>query len=671
MKNIIVLVIDGLSKWYIDRIKKDTFFEFLDDNTYCYDNLFSVGPFTEAAVRGFWSACNPLEGVSYLSETCYKKERFQEWFSESHYMYYGELTPYFTDGIKYDNKNLKREKSWKRGFEHIWKNRIKYYINSAENNKSNIWKVEFILENYFKSYNRSPEVISESKKYFNDKLAYIKDIIINKTESSFFSALSNELYYDCENANMAKYKKQFNHVLSVDEAFFIKEAKDKNISYILEAKDEESIKEKELSGTSNRCIHSNNDLLSQMRDENEYLPKLKEELDDFFNWYDSEGNTLEKPFFAYIHNYDFHYPENFINSRYNNREEYDKEVCALRKKLHSLNNRNMSVSKQLSLLLIADNLKYLWEEVQKRGLIDDTCIVITADHGISNFMYPLNKSENRWNYTRTNFNVPMYIYDKSIPCQHNKFLYSSINFFDIIKKININEFNNDNSSDNKYIFTSWINGVPDFEREKIKIGIRSKKYSITCEGYFTQLFPSLKIKGIYDLINDPDEVKEIPFEKANDDKFFKCLYDNMNKEWVKLVNNIILYADKRYGFKDKYQYYIDNQEVFCSESNYDEKKYHSLLDLAKKIIIFGLNNNAVKILEGISDKLELKAIWDIGNVSPKSKFFGHNIKKPDTKDVTPESIIVICTDNEIEYISYLEEKKIHKYITYFDYIKIG
>ena len=54
MKNIIIIVIDALSKWYIDQHKNEnSFFKYLEKEGYCADNMYSTGPFTEAAVRGF------------------------------------------------------------------------------------------------------------------------------------------------------------------------------------------------------------------------------------------------------------------------------------------------------------------------------------------------------------------------------------------------------------------------------------------------------------------------------------------------------------------------------------------------------------------------------------------------------------------------------------------
>ena len=92
--NFIILTIDALSKWYIDNFKKnDGFFEYLEKHTYNFKNMYAMGPFTEAAVRGYWAGIEPLDGHSYLSESYFEHETFQNVFSKTHYMYYGELVP--------------------------------------------------------------------------------------------------------------------------------------------------------------------------------------------------------------------------------------------------------------------------------------------------------------------------------------------------------------------------------------------------------------------------------------------------------------------------------------------------------------------------------------------------------------------------------------------------
>lgn len=660
--NFIILTIDALSKWYIDNFKKnDGFFEYLEKHTYNFKNMYAMGPFTEAAVRGYWAGIEPLDGHSYLSESYFEHKTFQNVFSKTHYMYYGELVPYYNYNLKSDNL-IKRESCEERAFEHVWKDRLNYYCDLYVKgllNNDELWKIEWILDQFFEKYEKASAVKKEQVKYEEDKAQYMLDILLNQERSEFYKNLWNQLVENCKFPNITCLKNQMKHDLLSIEAIFIKKAKNKNLEIALDSSvNTKSELENVLTGEKCRCIISNNDLLFQMRDQNERLPKLKEEIDNFLSWYDSIGKKLNSPYFAYIHNYDFHYPENFMNARYENFDEYQNEIKILCEKINNVTARNMSVSKQLCLDLIEKNLEYFWNELRLRGIFNNTCVVITADHGISNFMYPVKKSNARWNFTRINFNVPMYIkapmlkerQDDRLLCANTvpRLLDELEGQEDPISSL-LSEVEN-----KEYIFTSWINGIPDFERNKIKLGIRSKEYSITCEGFFTQFFSSLNINGIYNLKEDPDEVLNMPYETLIHDNAFQSLYKKMGDEWYKLVCKIISDKNSGYNFLHKYAYYVQDNLFYNLNKNTSKMTLTDFEHLVsgKKIILWGTGNQGRIFLEKFPDTCELYKVWD-ENKTRQRKFYGHTIYSPSVQDVCENIIVIICDNNEIEKVHLL------------------
>ena len=209
--NFLIITIDALSKWYIDQYKKEnSFFTYLEENTYSFQNMYSTGPFTEAAIRGYWCGNDSLDGYSYLSESHFEQDTFLDFFSKSHYMYYGELIPYFNYKIKCDSRN-KREKCEERAFEHLWSARLSYYCDLYKNgqlSKKEFWKIEFILEQFFEKYSRAYSVALECKKYKCDKTMYILDILEHRELSDFYHGLSNQLVEICKYPNLICLKNQ-------------------------------------------------------------------------------------------------------------------------------------------------------------------------------------------------------------------------------------------------------------------------------------------------------------------------------------------------------------------------------------------------------------------------------------------------------------------------------
>lgn len=672
--NFLIVTIDALSKWYIDKIKKNnSFFSYMEKNTYCFSNMFSLGPFTEAAVRGYWSGDFPLKGYNYLSESHFENDTFFEEYSKSHYMYYGELIPYYNYKTKTDNE-LQREKCELRAFEHIWSARLEYYcglFRSGNIKQNDYKKISFILDQYFQKYERAKAVASEKIKFESNKKGYINEILKEEKKCSLYRALNNNLLDSCKYRNITCIENQIKRDISADEALFIKKAKNKNIQIALANKfNKPDALESILNGEKNRCIISNNDLLAQMRDENEKLPKLKEEIDDFLSWYDTIGKELSVPFFAYIHNYDFHFPENFLNTRYEDQEEYHREVGNLIVKLDNLQNNNISVSKQLCLELIETNLKYFWDQLSKRNIFENTCVIFSADHGISNFMNPINKSNSRWNYTRTNFNVPLYI---KAPNVENKIDYRMLctnNFKQYLKDINSNkkiiEFNSHNQQ-KEYIYTLWINGIPEIDRSPIKIGIRDREWSITCEGLFSQSFHSLKILGIYDLTNDYDEINSVDYHQAIKDKNFNELYKAMGLEWYRQIHDLI--GDEK--VHKIYDNVIEFQEILSEYQDYfsDNKRTSKSEFLerlhGKKLIIYGCNQITVDLLGNIPDECELQEIWSDSN-EPLKQYYGHKVVIPHSVDNA--DIVVNCSTNELQFLQMMKDNHISNYDNYLSII---
>lgn len=662
-KNFLIVTIDALSKWYIDQVRMpNDFWTYLEKETLNFSDMYATGPFTEAAVRGFWSGAEPLFGSGYLSETNFSNETiFEQFLNDSYYMYLGQLVPYINNKMKYNNDNVNRENMLDRAFEHIWNNRIIYYINLY--NKKNLeekdyWKIQFILDEFFDKYNFDEKGQKQKIQYYKNKRMYIKNIMDKNIYSEFYKTFYSQLFYDCQYPNIVKYKKQLKHNVSKNEAIFIKKSKNKNIQYLFDFNRNNEIEiEKQLRENNNRCIFSNNDLLSHMRDENENLPKLNEEIDDFLNWYDKYSYDMDKPYFAYIHNYDFHYPENFLNSRYES-VEYEQEILNKINLLDEINEKKMSVSKQLSILNIEKNLKYLFTELSKRNAFSNTILIITSDHGISNFMYKIGKNEERWNYTKTNFNIPFYVIGKDLPKYQFNGLYDSKIIKQIFEDLKDEKFNikKYQRKEKEYLTTAWINGVPDLDRNNIKIGIRNKHYSITLEGLFTQKFDTLIKRGIYNLDIDPDELN------CNSKQYPKTMIEQLKKEWINLSKRIINESDYRYGYKDRYAY-IEKEYFNYNEDN----SISSIEDLkCKNIIVFGRGVQATEFLSKYGSLLKVKEIWDNYINSSKEYYFGHTVKKPDIAHFTNDDFIIICSRYEADVCKKLNDigVKANRYIMY-------
>ena len=668
-KNVLIIVIDALSKWYIDQCKtENSFFGKLEKKTYCANNMFSNGPFTEVATRGLWASQDSLSGTSYLCESYFDNTTMYEQFkSNGYYIYVGELIPFFTNKIQADN-SIKREACEVRGFDHIWRNRLQYYIELKKRGfflEDSIWKVELLLEQYFNCYSNNINIKCEEKKYFINKREYIEDILENELKSSFFVNQDSLMYFSSIYRNCKELQNILDYPPINEEMSFIVKAKYKNLQYLVEMNQNKNIDmlvEKELEGTNNnRCVHSNNDLLSHLRGGYEKLPKLRDELNSFLIWYD-QNQYSSTPFWAYIHNFDFHFPENFMNNKFEDRKLYLQELKEKEGTLSKIKCCNMSVSKQLSIMNIEKCLEEFWEELEKRKVFNDTYVILTADHGISNFMNSLDKPLERWNYKKSNFQVPFYMQGCGVRPYEDYNLHSAKDILPtLLDKCNIlySDCNYTgikiNTEKKDYLFTTWINGIPDLNYKPIRVGIRDKKYSITCEAFITQFIGSAKILGIYDLEHDKNETNCLSRTKIQD-KNFDNLFEKLKEEWFKVVISVLSDYNSPYNFYKKYKFLDKKKDIY--------KQYNKMLDRIswdefrhmvdkRKIILFGVGQSLYSFLGNTSFNYEVKEIWDNDPEKNGRYIFGNVVKQPNKESINDDVFIVITSRYEIEIVEQL------------------
>lgn len=667
-----------MAKWYIDHIKeKDSFFKHLEEISYCANNMYSSGPFTEAAVREMWASQSTITGRNYLSEAYFDNNTiFQVFKDNGYFIYMGELIPFFNDNFIVDNNNVQREEGRIRGFIHLWKNRLLYFIDiykKGEIKDTDFSQLEFILDCFFNTFSSTDKILLEKEKFKNNIKKYIEDILQNVYQSSFFKYISSKDYFNSMYRNAVNVNKIIENPLLPSEEHFLFKAKYKNTQYLLESindadENKVDVVEKLLSGSSNRCIHSNNDLISHMRMNFEKLPKLKDELDTFIKWYD-EDYDVSQPFFAYIHNYDFHYQESFINSEYEDMEAYTREIREKAIEIDELEFKKMSLSKQLTMRNIENNLAKFWEELAQRNIFDNTYVILTADHGISNYMYPANRNESeRWNYLKTNFQVPFYMQGCNItPEKDNSFYMARCILPTLIEKCALKNTDNiigksiNEEKNNEFSYAIWINGIPDFYRQQMKVGIRNQKYSMTFEAFVTQIFDTSEIKGVYDLTTDPDECNNLKWKKIQDEEFIK-LYNTLKDIWFNNIQQILL--DKNV-FQNRFEFLINNEEFY---KNYNKKtqrvSWYNFECMAnhRKLILFGSGDVCRQFISNKSFKLDVKEIWDNDIKKDGTYFMGHKIVNPPLS-INHDNIFVIITSRyELEIIEQLRQMGVTEFM---------
>lgn len=674
MKNVIIIVIDALSKWYIDQYKKDGgFFSNLEENGYTALNMFSGAPFTEGAVHEFWASEDTFMGLINPAERHFGNDPLPILFKKNGYYIYAD------DEFRMNMNNRIPVDSWSktdiqgtegRALTRLMAIKIPYYIrlwDTGEFTSDDYWKIETLLTDFFESGFGYETAEAENNIFQEDKVAYINDILENKAKSSFYKNLGST-----EKISKRKFplSSGFNMIqdtsLSDIEKLFVMEAKYKNLEFLYQMEKESSTNDPKYfeeilwADQTNRCIQTNNDLSYTLR--NSYNKKsLKDSLSKFIEWYDKlDVQTNASPFFAYIHTSVFHYPASFTENMYGD-AGYEAELMQKRKEVENMQWKKMSVSKQLSLSYIEKQLENFWSALTERDFFKDSYIILTADHGISNFMYQKLDSKHRWNYTKINFQVPFYMQGCDITPYKDYGLRSAKDIIPILTDMcSLNTYKNNyigtkDCADNiKYISTAWINGEPDLDRRKIRMGIRNKKFSITWESYITQFWATGRTPGVYDLEKDPDERVDIG-EFGSTEEAYTSLLDQLKSQWFDKVLSVLANRENIWGAKKDYDFLVANREYYENlNRNLHKENWNELNQRihGRKLILYGKGSSLKDFICDTQFTYEIEEIWD-EEAKPNEYFLGSKVCKPHA-DIS-DCLIIITGDNELKAVEALRK----------------
>ena len=180
-------------------------------------------------------------------------------------------------------------------------------------------------------------------------------------------------------------------------------------------------------------------------------------------------------------------------------------------------------------------------------MLDNTSVVITADHGFSYYFSPIREKYVISSY-RENYNVPFIICDKNIEprlvpnyCSTKDIPSTLLDLAGIkipkeFKGNSLLKYNGEN-----YALLEYMGGgCPDIMRRPIILGVRTDDYDVIMDIYINKKFEDNKIKEIYDMKDDPFE-----YNNLSNSKYIK---KNISKE-LKILENRYNEIIKQYEVK--------------------------------------------------------------------------------------------------------------------------
>ena len=557
-KNILFIVIDSVTNDILFNKSNSRdiapFLYSLRDKSISGDKMYSQAPYTEAALMSLLGSVDTMDNGGYM-ERMKNTKCILELFKENNYKvffnnYYPSIYPsYMVKG--YD------ERRYIEGFQfmHLWDYRFKYfsklYLDGSLSDKEKKMLEDMLLDNFegwllyldkIKNNDIETEMLNgnidikdidkdikkvkkEYDKFIKNKSIYLKELFIKEEEHSLFKIKNYEMndkihsnfvrdevrnkYYDTFKRidKLNRNRNLFNNTFPCCKIIRALLRKDISTAKGLLAGYKNSLFDKDLYDR----IEGTYDLFKVQR-------SFHTVSENFFKWL---NKNKDNNWMSYIHIDDAHFNENFFTYDTDNLELLDEEFKRINKYLDKLpSNYKGSIAYDLSLMYCDNIIKNIFEYLEDNKLLDNTAIVITADHGFSYYFSPVRERYVISNY-KENYNVPFIIYSNNIKKKKIKGFCATkdipATLVDLagIKVPNFFKGKSLLSYDGgDYSILEYMGGgCPDIKRRPINLGVRTDNYSVVLNLYISKDFSDRELFEVYDLKKDKYENNNLSKKK--------------------------------------------------------------------------------------------------------------------------------------------------------------
>lgn len=418
-KNVLFIVIDSVTNDIL--FNKNTsslcapFLNELRKKSISGDKMFSEAPYTEAALMCLLGGIDTMDNGGYMErfkdKTCVLEVFRNNGYKVFYNNYYPSIYPsYMAPG--YD------ERKYIEGFQfsHIWDYRLKYYSEIFEKNEINNKEYKILvdmLDDNFKNWiiylekirnkdsetsmlngnidvsdidNDIKQIKVEYEKFSKDNKKYLNSLFEQKENHQLFNIktymMSDKVHDNIvRNKVIEKYKNTFDRINKIDlkNNLLNNKLPIKNIIKSIISKDFKTAKGL-LAGYKNSLFDKDlYDRISNNYDQFKVQRSFYTVSQELFVWI---KENKDKKWMSYVHIDDAHFPENFFTYDTKDLKLIEEDFKRINTYLNNIpKGYKGSISYDLSLMYCDNIIKNIFKFLEKEKILNDTSIVITADHG--------------------------------------------------------------------------------------------------------------------------------------------------------------------------------------------------------------------------------------------------------------------------------------------------
>lgn len=549
MNNVITILVDSVfseclgsgrteesSTPFIDKLISEGIFT---------PNVYSYGPYTDAATKGLYSGHPSLRDYGYYFGLNSSEQYHFRTFKENGFETYAFYYPYYLIGPrvrKYIDHTV-----YTGGFDFpaVWLGKFGYY--SERKKKQGLTPIEYkILIEYsdlcfdcwLNFYNRMENdieassilrgiqrdsknnhsiLLSEYRKYNEDKAAYI-DNLLDSEEEHILSKINDYVYDDAIDVdwiNKYVYKKHRRFFKKLDRKEFWLNIKNNKFSFSKCLKSKTYLKNVII------CLFSGKySRYTSRRPGWQLVSSMQKKLDAVFDILETRPQT-NKPFYISLHTEEPHNCVTYFSYDIQNEKLIDDEIAYLSPLLDNCGSAfKGNLMYQLSLRHIDLCVKRLVDKLDLLGILNSTTIALISDHGTSYSYNPIRSSVVN-NFFKENYRTPLLIWNSNRDdCKGKNFhgLYSAEDVqCSLCTSLGMKipkEYTGHSVMDfpegRKVVVTEYMGpGCPDMLSREVWMMARNLSYSIAYKIPICSDFNANNVSELYDLVHDPLELVNI------------------------------------------------------------------------------------------------------------------------------------------------------------------
>ena len=256
----------------------------------------------------------------------------------------------------------------------------------------------------------------------------------------------------------------------------------------------------------------------------EVWPSMKKQIDFFISQLVTRKEK-DKPFFVVMHTLNAHYLNAMLSYDVVDEHVLQKEIDVLKDDFNKLSKNFCGyLSYRQAIRYIDYYTEYLFSELEKKGLLHNTIVSFSSDHGSSFGPSYVRETPKVNNQYRENYHIPFFAYDGETVCDTEEMATSKDVFptlFEmagIEKSIYCTGHSLLTDMNTEIVHSEYLGpGCPDLMKKKIRYIGRTKKYSIAYECFLSDDFDKGVMISCFDIEHDKNELNNLKFTIDKDE----------------------------------------------------------------------------------------------------------------------------------------------------------